>query len=267
MRNALAIARKELSIAFTTPAAWLVFTAMAFVTSFFFLAMLATFKQVQDMARMYTWARMPPDYAPYKNLTDGVIVQLWGVVLIVMVFVAPVLSMRLFSEERRQKTFELLMTAPVRPFEIVLGKYLGGLGLVTATIGITIVYPLILVAFGASESGSAVEWSTVLLGYASLLLWGATCIAVGMFMSSLTESQALAGLLTFAVLLVWMLIRGVAQGAEEPWRSVLGYVSFDTQLSNMMKGVLDVKALVFFASIIVLSLVATHRAVESQRWT
>jgi len=267
MRNAIAIARKELSIYFTTPWAWLVFTAMAFITSFFFLAMLASFKQVQDMARAFTWARMPPDYASYKNLTDGVVVQLWGVVLIVTLFVAPFLSMRLFSEERRQKTFELLMTTPIRPVEIVFGKYLGGLGAISATIGITAVYPLILSTFGASESGSALEWSTVWLGYGSLLLWGATCIALGMFMSSLTESQMLAAILTFAILLPWMLIKGVAQGAEEPLRSVLGYISFDTQLSNLMKGVFDVKAVVFFLSIITLSLVLTHRSVESQRWT
>lgn len=267
MRNVLAIARKELSIYFTTPWAWLVFTAMAFITSFFFLAMLSTFKQVQDMARAFTWARMPPDYGAYKNLTDGVVVQLWGVVLIVTLFVAPFLSMRLFSEERRQKTFELLMTTPVRPIEIVLGKYLGGLGVIGATIGITVVYPIILAIFGASESGSALEWSTVWLGYSSLLLWGATCMALGMFFSSLTESQMLAAILTFALLLPWMLIKGIAQGAEEPLRSIINYVSFDAQLTNMMKGVLDVKALVFFASIIVLSIVLTHRSVEAQRWT
>jgi ABC-2 type transport system permease protein len=267
MRNAIAIARKELSIYFTTPWAWLVFTAMSFVSSFFFLALLATFEQVQRQARQYTWARMPPDAAIYKNLTDGVVVQLWGVVLIVTLFVAPFLSMRLFSEERRQKTFELLMTAPVRPIEIVFGKYLGGLGVISATIGLTIVYPLILSAVGASESGSALEWSTVGLGYGALLLWGATCIALGMLMSSFTESQLLAAVLTFAVLIIWMLINSFAQQSEEPLRSVLNYISFDTQLANMMKGVLDLKSLVFFLSIIVLSLMVTHRSVEAQRWT
>ena len=267
MRNALAIARKELSIYFTTPWAWLVFTAMSFITSFFFLALISTFSQVQRQAREYSWARMPPDLGIYKNLTDGVVVQLWGVVLIVTLFVAPFLSMRLFSEERRQKTFELLMTTPVRPIEIVIGKYLGGLGVISATIGLTIVYPAIIAAVGASESGNALEWSTVYLGYGSLLLWGATCIALGMLMSSLTESQMLAAILTFAVLLPWMLINSWAQQSEEPLRSVLNYISFDTQLSNMMKGVLDLKSIVFFLSIIVLSIMLTHRSVESQRWT
>jgi ABC-2 type transport system permease protein len=266
MRNALAIARKELGIYFTTPWAYVMFTAMVAISSFFFVAMLQTFKQVQEMARAFSWARMHPELAVYKNLTDGVVVQLWGVITIVTLFVAPFLAMRLFAEERRHKTFELLMTAPVRPWEIVVGKYLGGLGVIWATLGLTIVFPVVLSLFGSSESGSALEWSTVLLGYGGLLLWGATCIAVGMFISSLTESQMLAAFLTFAVLLPWMLLRGLAQSAEEPLRSIASHLSFDSQLQNLLRGVLDLKAVVFFASVIVLSIFLTHRRVEAHRW-
>jgi ABC-2 type transport system permease protein len=266
MRNALAIARKELSIYFTTPWAYVVFTAMLGIASFFFLAMLQTFKQVHEMAKLYGWGRMPPDYAAYKNLTDGVVVQLWGVVMVLTLFVAPFLSMRLFAEEKRNKTFELLMTAPVRPFEIVLGKYLGGLGVICATLGLTIVFPVLLSIFGASESGRALEWSTVFLGYGGLLLWGATCMAVGMFISALTESQMLAAFLTFAVLLPWMLLKGVAQSAEEPLRSVLSHLSFDAQLQPLMRGVFDLKSLIFFISVILFALLLTHRSVEAQRW-
>jgi ABC-2 type transport system permease protein len=267
MRNALAIARKELGIYFTTPWAYVVFTAMIALTSFFFLAMLGEFQRVQESARAVTWARLPPEAQTYKNLTDGVIVQIWGLVLVITLFVAPFLSMRLFAEERRQKTFELLMTLPVRPLEIVLGKYLGGLGVISATLGTTIVFPIILAVIGASESGSALEWSTVLLGYGGLLLWGATCMAIGLFLSSVTESQTLAAFLTFAVLLPWMLLKGVASTAEEPWRSLLGYISFDSQLQNLLRGVADLKALVFFLSVITFSLFLTHRTVEAQRWT
>src|SRR5687767_5071850 len=148
MRNVAAIARKELSIYFTTARAYLIFTLMVLISSFFFVAMILNFKQVQEMARAFTWARMPQEWSVYKNLTDGVIVQLWGVITIVTLFVAPFLAMRLFAEERRQKTFELLMTAPVRPSEIVLGKYLGAVGIIGATLGLTIFYPLLLSIFG-----------------------------------------------------------------------------------------------------------------------
>ncbi|WP_224368413.1 ABC transporter permease [Hyalangium versicolor] len=266
MRTALAIARKELSIYFTTPWAYAVFTAMVGISSFFFMGLLQAFQDVQDMARTLGWNQMPPESASYRNLTDGVIVQLWGVILIITLFVAPFLSMRLFAEEKRNKTFELLMTTPVSPLELVLGKYLGGLGIIGTTLGLTIVFPLMLSAFGASASGTVLEWPTVLLGYGAVLLWGATCMAVGMFISSLTESQMVAALLTFAVMLPWMLLRGLAQGTEEPVRSFITYLAFDAQLSNLLKGILDLKALVFFFSVIIFALLLTHRTVEAQRW-
>lgn len=266
MRNALAIARKELGIYFSTPWAYVVFTAMLAISSFFFVNLLATFKEVQGLARVYGWARLPPEYSQFKNLTDGIVVQLWDVIGVITLFVAPFLSMRLFAEEKRNRTFELLMTAPVRPWEIVLGKYLGGVGVIWATLGLTIIFPLTLALFGSSESGTALEWSTVALGFGGLLLWGATCLGVGMFVSALTESQMLAAFLTFAVLLPWMLLRGLAQSAEEPWRSIASYLSFSSQLSTLSRGVLDLKALVFFVSVILFSLLLTHRTVEAQRW-
>ena len=266
MRTALAIARKELSIYFTTPWAYAVLTAMVALSSFFFMGLLQSFQDVQEMAREVGWGQLPPEATAYRNLTDGVAVQLWGVVLIITLFVAPFLSMRLFAEEKRNKTFELLMTTPVRPIELVLGKYLGGLGIISATLGLTIVFPLILSAFGSSATGAVLEWPTVLLGYGAVLLWGATCMAVGMFISSLTESQMVAALLTFVVLLPWMLLRGLAQGVEEPLRSFVNYLAFDAQLQNMIMGVLDLKALVFFLSVILFSLLLTHRTVEAQRW-
>ncbi|KFA94342.1 ABC transporter permease [Archangium violaceum] len=263
MRTALAIARKELSIYFTTPWAYAVFTAMLAVSSFFFVNSLFDFQRAQEMARTYGWDRIPQEF---RNLTDGVMVPFWSTVVMITLFVVPFLSMRLFAEEKRNKTFELLMTAPVRPVEIVLGKYLGGLGIITTTLGLTIFFPVLLTVFGKADSGSALEWSTVLLGYGGLLLWGATCMAVGMFISSLTESQMVAALVTFAVLLPWMLLQGLAQATEEPVRSFISYLSFGAQLQGLMRGVLDLKAIVFFCSVIFFSLLLSHRTVEAQRW-
>ncbi|HEX5749744.1 MAG TPA: ABC transporter permease [Archangium sp.] len=263
MRTALAIARKELSIYFTTPWAYAVFTAMLAVSSFFFVNSLFDFQRAQEMARVYGWERVPQEF---RNLTDGVMVPFWSTVVMITLFVVPFLSMRLFAEEKRNKTFELLMTAPVRPIEIVLGKYLGGLGIITTTLGLTLFFPVLLTVFGQGDSGSALEWGTVLLGYGGLLLWGATCMAVGMFISSLTESQMVAALVTFAVLLPWMLLQGLAQATEEPVRSFLSYLSFGAQLQGLMRGVLDLKALVFFFSVIFFSLLLSHRTVEAQRW-
>ncbi len=117
------------------------------------------------------------------------------------------------------------------------------------------------------EAKSPLEWSTVLLGYGALLLFGATCMAIGMFISSLTESQMVAAIVALVVSLVWMLVRIIAPNADEPVRSILAYLSFDSQLQNMMKGVLELKPLVFFSSVILVFLLLTHRSVEARRWT
>ncbi len=263
MRTALAIARKELSLYFTTPWAYAVLTAMQTLASFFFINLLSEFQRAQDLAREFGWEQVPPQY---RNLTDGVMVPFWHTVMTLTLFVVPFLSMRLFAEERRQKTFELLMTAPIRPIEIVLGKYLGGLGIITTTLGLTLLYPLLLSQLGHSESGTALEWGTVLLGYAGLLLWGATCMAVGLFISALTQSQMVAALVTFAVLLPWMLLGSLAQSAEEPVRSVIAYLSFSAQLSLLLGGVLELQTPVFFLSVILFALLLCHRTVEAQRW-
>ncbi len=266
MRTALAIARKELSIYFTTPWAYAVFTAMVALTAFYFTDLLQGFNEVQAVARRVGWSQMAPDFDRYRNLTDGVVVELWSSVLVITLVVTPFLSMRLFAEEKRNRTFELLMTAPVRPLEIVLGKYLGGLGVITTTLALPLIFPVVLSVYGKSESGLALEWSTVLLGYGALLLWGATCMAVGLFISALTESQMLAAFLTFCTLLAWMLLGQLARRADEPLRSALSSVSCDLQLQGMLKGVLELQSLVFFASVIVFALFLTHRTVEARRW-
>lgn len=267
MRNVLAIAKKELVVYLTTPLAYLMFTGMAFISSIFFLLFVATFKQAHEAAARFGWEALGPDAQPLRNLTDGVVVGLFSSVLFITIMVAPFLSMRLIAEEKRQKTFEFLMTAPIRSWDIVLGKYLGGVGIMVCTLGVTVVYPLILAKFGASESGSALEWSTVGLGYLALFLWGATCMAVGLFVSSVTDSQLIAGLLSLAGLLVWTFVQGFAPQVDEPWHTLLGSISFIEQLQPLLKGVLAVKPLVFFSSVIALFLLLTHRSVEAQRWT
>ena len=269
MRAIFAITKKELTSYLTTLWAWVVFTVMALLSAGFFIVLLGGFKEAQDVAREVPggWSALPPEAQQFRNLTDGVMIGLWGTILVLTLFVAPFLSMRLFAEERRNKTFELLMTTPIRPIEIVLGKYLGALGIIVCTLGVTIVFPIILSIIGSSESGSALEWRTVLLGYFGMLLWGATNMAIGMFISSLTESQMVAAFVSFAIALLWMLISSVAPRADEPFRSILNYLAFDSQLQNLIKGVLDLKPIVFFSSVIALFLLLTHRSLEAQRWT
>jgi ABC-2 type transport system permease protein len=170
------------------------------------------------------------------------VVQLWDVIGVITLFVAPFLSMRLFAEEKRNRTFELLMTAPVRPWEIVLGKYLGGVGVIWATLGLTIIFPITLSLFGSSESGTALEWSTVALGFGGLLLWGATCLGVGMFVSASPRARCSRPSSPSPSCFPGCCSAGLAQSADEPWRSIANHLSFSSQLSTLSRGVLDLKA-------------------------
>ncbi len=274
MRNILAIAKKEITVYLTTPWAWVIFTFVSFASSFFFIGMLVQFKQAHERIRTLDggWEQVDSDFQFLRNLTDGVVMPLFQTMVLVLLFVVPFLSARLFAEERRQKTFELLMTAPITTTEIVIGKYLGGLAIVTATISVTLVYPVVLSIFGSSfsattsEKAPTLEWPTVLLGLGALVLWGAALLAIGTFISSLTESVIVAGLVTLVLSLVWLIIKVVAPGADEPWRGVLDHLSVDSQLRNSLRGVLELKPLVFFSSVIATFLVLTHRSVESKRW-
>ena len=188
-------------------------------------------------------------------------------VLIITLFVAPFLSMRLFAEEKRNKTFELLMTTPVRPMELVLGKYLGGLGIISATLGLTIVFPLMLSAFGASESGAALEWPTVLLGYGARAAVGRHLHGGGdVHLRAHREPDGRRA----------AHLRGAAavDAAARRWRRAprsrcarsSPTCPSTRSCRTCIKGVLDLKALVFFLSVILFSLLLTHRAVEAQRW-
>lgn len=264
MRNIFSIARKEWSLYFTTPWAYAIFTSMAFLSSYFFVNMLDEFQRMQQFARETGWTQIPQEM---RNMTDGVVGNVFQFLIMVTLFFAPFLSMRLLAEERRNKTFELLFTCPVRPIEIVLGKYLGGLGALFSVLSLSLVFPFLCDILGLADSGHPIEWQTVLVAFGGLLLWAATCMATGLFFSSLTESQMLASVLTFTVLLPWMMLSWLAESSSEPWRAILNYLSFQTQLESMIRGSLNLSTLIYFGTIIFFALTLTHRSVESQRWT
>jgi ABC-2 type transport system permease protein len=268
MRIIYAIAKKELAVYLTTPWAWVVSSLLALASAAYFLLTLIYFKQVQDQVRSTPggWPQAPAEYQAFRNLTDGVIVNLWGFALSLILFATPFLTMRLFAEERKNKTFELLMTTPIRASEIVGGKFLGAMGILVCSMGSFLIFPIILSVIGTSESGSALEWSTVLLGFFAIFLLGAANCAIGLFVSSLTESQMVAAVVSLVISIIFLLIGMVSSGLEEPWRSIVSYVAFDRQLANLLRGVFDLKPVVYFSSIAALFLMLTHRSIEARRW-
>ncbi len=268
MRNALAIAKKELSIYFTTPTAYAVFCGMTFIAGMMFLAALGYFQRMS----MQFLSFQQPQLLDHLNLTDMVVYPLLRNVGVIFLFMTPFLSMRLVADEKRSRTFELLMTSPLRPFEIMLGKYLAALGLMAAAVILLGLFPLIVSFFSASGTlmnagtTSPVEWPTVFSGLAGLFLVGAAMMAVGMFVSSLTESVVVSALVTFVVLLVVWILNWQAGRMEGTARAVLDYLSMPTHLDAFARGAPALKDLVYFLSFMILGPFFTERAIEAHRW-
>jgi len=168
--------------------------------------------------------------------------------------------MRLFAEEKKTGTIELLMTSPVRDIDIILGKWLGAMLLYLCMLAISALNIAVLFAFGKPD------WKPILIGYLGLILQGGTLLSIGAFISSLTKNQIIAGGVTFFVcLLLWLLSWFTAYDSTG-YGQVVNYLSIVTHFEGFAKGVLESKDVVFYLSFIFFGLFITSRAMESLRW-
>jgi len=261
MKNAIAIAKKELNIYFATPIAYVMFTLFVVIGSYFFLRLLGSYEQASMMYMRFN----SPEMMNRLNFQDAIFRNLFGNLGVILIFVVPFLTMRLVAEEKRQKTMELLYTTPVTAGEIVWGKYLAAIAILVCTLALTVLYPVLVQLVAKDQNG--VEWRSIFLGYAGLFLLGAAYMALGLFISALTESQVVAALITFVVLLMTWIIGWTAQETEGAMREVVSYLSSVTHLDSFSRGTLDLKDIVYFLSICALGLFATHRAIEAHRWS
>ncbi len=261
MKNSLAIAKKELNIYFATPIAYVMFTLFVVIGSYFFLRLLGAYEQASLMYMRFN----SPEMMNRLNFQDAIFRNLFGNLGVILIFVVPFLTMRLLAEEKRQKTMELLYTTPITPGEIVWGKYLAALAILVCTLALTLLYPALVQLVAKDQQG--VEWRSIFLGYAGLFLLGAAYMALGLFISSLTESQVVAALITFVVLLMTWIIGWSAAEAEGAVREFVQYLSSVTHLDSFSRGTIELKDVVYFLSICALGLFATHRAVEAHRWS
>ncbi|MFC1641538.1 ABC transporter permease [Myxococcota bacterium] len=185
----------------------------------------------------------------------------WGL----CVLVVPVITMRLLAEEKRSGTLEMLITLPVKDSDVILGKYLGALGLVLTLMAATSLYPVTM--FWWPWNLGPIDQKALVAGYVGLVLMSAAAVAIGLLISALTESQAVAFFITFIVLVVlWWVLAQAARTLGGWLGQFLNYASFDARLSGFTKGLVDTRDVVFFLSVTALALMVSFRVLERRRW-
>ena len=255
MNNILAIAHKEIKGYFGSPIAYAVIGFSAILFGWFFINLLYYFD------RMSLQAGMALGGGPEAvNVNEMLISPLFLNVSVILLFTLPLITMRTYSEEKRSGTIELLLTAPLTDVQIVMGKFIGALVLYAAMLGVTLIHMGILFAFGNPE------WRPVATGYLGLLLMGSCFLSLGLFVSSLTKNQIVAGMITFAVFLLFWVINWIASFTGPTMQAVLNYLSITEHLNDFARGVIDTKHLVYYVSFIAFSLFLTVRSVDSERW-
>ena len=250
----LPVFRKEMRLYFGSPVAYVVFTFFLLISGWFFSQI---FLFYSDMSMR---SFMQPQFGQNLNITENVMRPLFTNMSVVLLFFMPMLTMRLFAEEKRAGTMELLLTYPVRDGEVLAGKFLAAAGLYVVLLALTFLYPGLVAYF------TRVEWGPILTGYLGLVLVGAMFLAVGVFISSLTENQIVAGFGTFGILLLFWVIGWGADFAGGAMRTVLQYLSITEHMDGFSRGLVDTKDLVYYVSAIAIALFLTLRSLESKRW-
>jgi gliding motility-associated transport system permease protein len=256
VRNALTIAGREIRSYFVSPIAYVVLTGFLLLGGWFFFNLLARFNL---LLTIYS-AQRNPEVLQRLNLNEFVIAPLLHNLSVVLVILVPVITMRALAEEKKAGTYELLLTSPLRISEIVIGKFLGAMTFVALMVLLTGVYPLILMIYGNPEPG------VILGGYLGLLLLATSFVAVGVLTSSFTENQIIAAVSCLVVLLLFYIIAWPADNAGETIGALLRYLSLTEHFAQLVKGIVESKDLIYFATVIGLALFLTHRSVESIRW-
>jgi ABC-2 type transport system permease protein len=254
MSNILAIAHKELKSYFASPIAYVVIGFAAILFGWFFINLLYYFD------RMSLQAGGGFGGPETVNVNEMLISPLFLNVSVILLFTLPLVTMRTYSEEKRSGTIELLLTAPLTDTQIVVGKFLGALVLYLAMMAVTLVHIGFLFAFGNPE------WQPVVTGYLGLILMGSCFLSLGLFVSSLTRNQIIAGMITFAVFLMFWVINWISTFTGPTTQAVLNYLSITEHLNDFARGVIDTKHIIYYVSFIAFSLFLTVRAVDSERW-
>ena len=255
MRNTLAIAEKELRSYFSSPIGYMLIGFWALLYGYFFVAILNFF--VRQSMQMGQFGMQGPQS---MNVNQQLIRPLLQNVLILILFLMPMVTMRSYSEEKRSGTIELLLTSPLTDFQIIIGKFLGAMALYACMLGVTLIHLGLLFVYGRPE------WKPIVTAYIGLLLMGGCFISLGLFISSLTKNQIVAGMVTFAVFLLLWIITWIGSFSGPTVDKVTQYLSIVDHYDDFGKGVLDTTHFVYYISFITFGLFLTAKSVDSERW-
>jgi ABC-2 type transport system permease protein len=233
----LAVWKKELQTYFLSPIAYVFMGAFIAVTGLFF-----TLINVMSASASFT--------------------QTLSSLTFLFTLVVPILTMRLLSEERLNKTDQLLLTSPISLTSIVMGKFLAAMTVFFVTLVLSLVYPLVLAIFGNPAFGE------IFTGYVGFFLLGGALISIGIFMSALTENQVTSAVATFGVLLVLQMIDGVSSVVDVAWiTTVIQWISLFTRFAYFSMGLLSLTPIIYYLSVTALMLLFTIRTIDRRRWS
>jgi ABC-2 type transport system permease protein len=253
MANILTLAGKELRAYFLSPIAYVVIGLFAVLFGVFYVSSL----NIMVRLSMGQFGAGGPQVV---NINEFMIRPLFGNTSVVLLLMLPMLTMRSYAEEKRSGTMELLLTSPLTNLQIIMGKFLGAMALYVLMLSITLIHIGVLFWYGDPE------WAPVASGYLGLLLMGGSFISIGLAISSMTKNQIVAGVATFAVLLLFWVISWIGDAAGPTTQSVLRYLSIIEHLDDFSKGVIDTTHLTYYGSFITLGLFLTAKSMDTQRW-
>jgi ABC-2 type transport system permease protein len=254
MKGLYAIYRKEMGHYFVSPVAYIIVGVFLLLCAFFFTRLLTAVIE-QSLEASMSGGGMPID------VPSIVVRYFFGTVSTLLLFLTPMLTMGVYSEERKRGTMELLMTSPLTDTQIVLGKFLASLTLLIIMLVPTFFYN----AYVFLHTEPAAPWRILFTAYLGIFLLGGALLALGSFFSSLTESQIIASIVTFGgILLLWVVDYGTPGTGGVA--AVLQYVSIFRHFDDFTRGVIDTTGLIFYASFIFLGLFLTVRSLDSMRW-
>ena len=258
MKKTLSIFQKELKHFFYSPIAYIVIAVFALITGIFFYLYLSQFVEAafMDMIRSQQY-RMPPQKF---NINLQLIRPFFWNIALITLFVLPLVTMRLFSEEKKSGTVELLYTTPLSIGNIVVGKYLAGIVFYMIMLIPTTICMSILFIYGQPELGP------VLSGYLGLICLGSAFISGGLFISSLTENQIIAAIGGFGLSLLLWVIGWAASNSGPNLSSIFNYLSIINHFEDFAQGVIDSKHIFYYILFSTFGVFLTYKSLESIKW-